>query len=159
MQNVTQGDEAARLMRTQRWLALGTVDADAAPSVTYVPFATVDGAFGIAVSRLAQHTASLLERRPASILLVDDAAPEDPYARARLSIDVEVTAAAAESTDAESVWNALEARHGTTVATLRTLTDFYAVLLRPRQARLVLGFASAHRLSGEIVAEILRGLS
>lgn len=147
--------EAARLIATQRWCALGTVDAHGAPSVTYVPFAPVDGAIGIVVSALASHAAHLAASPAASVLLVgDDVA--DPYARTRLTIPARAAEAAASSHEAEAVWDALAARHGETVAILRTLPDFRAVRLVPAGGRLVLGFASAHGLRGETLAELLR---
>jgi len=127
------------------------------PSVTYVPFARVDGSFGIVVSRLAAHTADLVARRPASVLLVDDELERrDAYARARFSIQVTASPQAAGSASAGAIWSALEARHGETVRILRELPDFEAILLEPLRGRLVLGFASAHDLRAETIVELLR---
>ena len=149
--------EAARLIATQTWCALGTVDPVGVPSVTYVPFAVVDGAFGVVVSRLAAHTASLLARRPASILLVgDELPPSDAYTRARFTIGVRPAPQIAGSKAADAVWSALAARQGATVGILRTLPDFDAVRLEPLDGRLILGFASAHDLAAGAIVEMLR---
>lgn len=146
---------AARLIAQQRWLALGTAGEDGVPSVTYAPFAAVDGAFGIVVSALAAHTANLLARRTASVLLVDEG-DGDAYARVRLTVGVTAWAAAPGSANADAIWSALEGRQGATVATLRTLPDFHAVALAPVSARLVSGFASAHDLGAAAIVAVLR---
>ncbi len=149
--------EAARLVSTQSWLALATVDERGVPSVSYVPFASVDGAFGIVVSRLAAHTANLAARRPASVLLVeDDPVRGDPYARVRFSIGVTAQPNAPGSAASDAIWSALEARHGATVRTLRELPDFGAVSLAPDSGRIVLGFASAHDVGASAIVELLR---
>lgn len=149
--------EALRLLSTQLWFALATVDREGVPSISYLPFAMVDGAFGIVVSRLAVHSVSLLARRPASVLLVDAGAPlSDAYARARFSIGVAASPQAAGSSSAAAIWSALERRQGETVRTLRTLPDFDAISLAPISGRLVLGFAAAYDLSGASVAELMK---
>jgi heme iron utilization protein len=149
--------EASRLISAQGWCALGTVDRSGTPSVSYVPFVSVDGAFGIAVSRLAAHTANLLALRPASLLLVDgDFDQRDAYTRARFSIAATVHPEAPGSAAADAVWSALESRHGATVRTLRALPDFQPVLLVPVSGRLILGFASAHDFDADVIAELLR---
>jgi putative heme iron utilization protein len=149
--------EAARLISAQSWLALATVDAGGVPAVSYVPFATVDGAFGIVVSRLAAHTANLVARRPASVLLVDDDAPGgDAYDRVRFSIGVTASPNAPGSATSDAIWSALETRHGATVRILRELPDFAAVSLTPQSGRIVLGFASAHDIGAAALGELLR---
>jgi|ERR1700688_943419 len=149
--------EAGRLISARRWLALGTVDQSGIPSVSYVPFAPVDGAFGIVVSRLAAHTANLFSRRPASLLLVDDEAGQpDAYARVRFTIGVTAQTNAPGSARADAIWSALESRQGATVRTLRALPDFQAISLEPASGRLVLGFASAHDIGADAIVELLR---
>jgi heme iron utilization protein len=148
--------EAARLVSTQRWLALGTVDRSGVPSVTYVPFTTVNGAFGVVVSRLAAHTANLLAQRPASVLLVDDDLQQgDAYTRTRFSVSVEAVPRAHDSAEANAIWSALETRQGATVRVLRTLPDFEAIALQPTSGRIVLGFASAHDLDAGAILGLL----
>lgn len=150
--------EAARLIAAQDWLALGTVDPSGSPSVTYVPFACVDGALGIVVSRLAAHTANLIARRPASVLIADeDFRQRDAYARPRITIAVTASPRAPGSAEAEGIWSSLERRQGDTVRTLRMLPDFAAISLEPVSGRLILGFASAHDLGAAEIGTLLRG--
>lgn len=154
---LTQEREVARLISSLPWIALATVGESGTPSISYVPFAPVRGAFGIVVSRLAAHTASLLARRPVAILFVDDnSAQPDVYARTRLSVDVSVMPSEPGSTAADAVWTALERRHGETVSTLRLLPDFDAISLEPRGGRLILGFASAHDITDVAIKASLR---
>jgi len=154
---IAQEREVARLISLLPWIALATAGESGAPSISYVPFAPVSGAFGIVVSRLAAHTANLLARRRAAVLLVDgDSAQPDVYARTRLSVDVSVTPNEPGSTAANDVWSALERRHGETVGMLRLLPDFEAVSLEPRSGRLILGFASAHDITDVAIKASLR---
>lgn len=156
MQSDDPRRETARLIAAQTWLALGTVDQGGVPSVTYVPFAAAGGALGIVVSRLAAHTANLLARRPASVLIVDDDVEgRDAFMRARFTIAVKASPNAAGSAKADAIWSALESRQGATVRTLRTLPDFEAISLEPVSGRLVLGFASAHNLGATAITELL----
>jgi putative heme iron utilization protein len=151
--------EAARLISTRPWLALSTVDRDGTPALSCVPFAVVDGTFGIVASRLAAHTANLLARRPAAILLVDGDERSDAYAQPRFSIAAEPLPRTRGSADAEAIWSALETRHGQTVQILRTLPDFEPIALRPIGGRLVLGFASAHDLDAGAIVDVLHALT
>lgn len=148
--------EAVRLISEQRWLALATVDEERLPTVSYVPFAVAGAAFVLVASRLAGHTASLLARRPASVLFVaGDAVQQDAYARPRLTVRVRALPAAPGSAAADTIWSCLEARQGPTVQILRTLPDFAAIALEPIGARVISGFAAAHDLDGPMMAEIL----
>jgi putative heme iron utilization protein len=147
--------QAASLVAAQRWLALSTVDESGAPAASYVPFAPVLGGFGIVVSRLSPHTPHLLAQRPAAVLLVGDGV-QDPYSRSRLSVNVIPHNSAAASKEAQTIWSALQERHGETVAILRMLPDFEAITLEPKHGRLVLGFASAHDLDAATLKEMLR---
>ncbi|MGH7661532.1 MAG: pyridoxamine 5'-phosphate oxidase family protein [Vulcanimicrobiaceae bacterium] len=147
--------QAASLISMQRWLALATVDESGVPTASYVPFAPALGAFAIVVSRLSAHTPHLLAQRPAAVLMVGEDA-RDPYSRSRLSVDVTPHNNAAGSQEAQTIWSALEARHGETVSILRMLPDFEAISLAPKQGRLVLGFASAHDLDAATIQGMLR---
>ena len=117
-------------------------------------YACVGGAIAFAVSGLAAHARHLALRYFASLLIVGDA-PADAYARSRLTVNVRARVLAAGTPSAERVWDALERKHGTTVAILRGLGDFTVYASVPEQGRLVLGFASAHDVSKELLAAAL----
>jgi heme iron utilization protein len=156
--NATQA--AGSLIESARWFALATVGASGEPAVSYVPFACVEGGFGIVVSGLATHTANLIARPAVSLLVIGEPAPdEDAFARSRLSIDALARVAPPSSASAEAIWDALAARHEGTVAILRSLPDFRPILLEPLRARLVLGFAAASDLDAPALQNLLRSLS
>lgn len=150
---------AASLIGSARWFALATVGASGEPSISYVPFACVEGAFGIVVSGLASHTGNLLARPTVSLLAVGEPAPDDDaFARARISIDANARETAPNSSGAAAVWDALAARHGDTAAVLRGLPDFRAIVLQPIRARLVLGFAAAYDLDAATLETLIRSV-
>jgi 8-oxo-dGTP diphosphatase len=136
------------------FLSLATTDARGLAYASYVPYACVDGSFGFAVSGLAAHAKHLALRYFASLLIVGDA-PADAYARARLTVSVRARVLAAGTPAAERVWDALERRHGSTVAILRGLGDFTVYASAPEHGRLVLGFASAYDVSRAMLAAAL----
>jgi putative heme iron utilization protein len=149
---------AASLVANCRWLALATLGESGVPSTSYAPFAIVEASFAIAVSRLSAHTAELRSSPAASLLLTAEPAREaDAYARTRLAVEVLSRFAVRGSPPSEAVWSALEDRHGATVRILRALPDFETVLLEPRRARLIAGFAAALDLDAATVRRILRG--
>jgi heme iron utilization protein len=152
MDDAEMARAARAMVADARWMALATVADAGEPAMSYVPFAPVESGFGIVVSRLAAHTAHLTARPRAALLLVgEDAADGDPFARSRLSIDV-VARAVTDPVAASTVWDALARRNGPTVEILRTLPDFRAFVFQPIRARIVLGFAQAGNLDGrEIV--------
>jgi heme iron utilization protein len=147
---------AAALLRGAPWFALATVDTRDEPATSYVPFALVEGGFGIVVSALAAHAAHLAARPSVALLAVgEEPANHDPFARARIAIDALAHETRPGSAEANAIWDALVARHGDTAALLRTLPDFRAIRFEPRRARLVLGFAAAYDLDAAALARIL----
>jgi putative heme iron utilization protein len=159
MDDVNPRRSAAQLIAAVRWFALATLDEHGSPALSYVPFAAAGGAFAIVASRLAAHTANLLARRPATIILVDADARGDAYAQPRLSIQVSACPQPRGSAEADAIWSALVARHGATATILRTLPDFEAISLAPGTGRLVSGFASAHDLDASAIVDSLRTAS
>lgn len=152
-------EEAGSLIANARWFALATTSASGEPAISYVPFACVEGGFGIVVSGLAAHTANLIARPTVSLLVIGDPAPDDDaFARSRLSIDAFAHLAAPGSASAEAIWDALAARHEGTVAVLRSLPDFRPIRLEPLRARLVLGFAAASDLDAAALKNVLGSL-
>lgn len=143
----------AELLAAQSSLALGTSDERGRAYVSYVPFAWVAGTLVFAVSGLAAHARHLRTSDATSALVVGDPI-SDPYARIRLTLDGRARALTARSPEAESAWDALQARHGNTPAILRALPDFIAYAFEPEHARLILGFASAHTVAPICLARL-----
>ncbi len=136
------------------FLALATTDDRGLAFASYVPYACVDGTFAFAVSGLAAHARHLALRYFASLLIVGEA-PADAYARARLTVNVRARVLPAGTPAAERVWDALQRKHGATVAILRGLGDFTVYAGVPEHGRLVLGFAAAHDVSKDVLAAAL----
>lgn len=159
MDAVARQREAIRLLSEQPWFALATIDRKEVPLVSYIPFTIVGVAFGIVVSRLAAHSAPLLARRSASVLLVDSGSQvTDAYARLRFSIAVNTSPEPPGSGSADAIWSALEQRHGETVRALRDLPDFNAISLEPVSGRFILGFAAAFDFSAAAIAELMKNV-
>ena len=153
-------NETTSLVARCDWLALATIAEDAEPSSSYVPFAIVESAFAIAVSRLSVHTRDLRARADASVLLVPDPSAEhDPFARPRLAVDVRAAFAERDSSRSHAIWKALQARLGDTAALLRALPDFETLLLVPKSARLILGFGAASDIDAAALQTALRAVA
>ena len=143
MTDTTIAAAARSLVLDARWLTLATVGADGEPSTSYVPFALVEGGFGIVVSALAAHTGHLRSHPRVAALVVAETVPgDDPFARPRLSIDARAHEVS-DPADAAAIWDALARRNGETATLLRTLPDFRPFVLAPIAVRAILGFGQA----------------
>jgi putative heme iron utilization protein len=147
--------EAARgalaRLRAARSLVLATLNEAGEPEASYAPFVIDEaGRFIVFVSRLSSHTANLLERGSASVLLIEDEADSAQiYARRRVSYRCNVERLDRAGKEGEVVLQGLAARHGEIIEVLRGLADFELVALRPRSGQLVVGFGRAYRLGGD----------
>jgi putative heme iron utilization protein len=151
MTNTNTIQAARALIDGASWLALATIGADGEAAVSYVPFALVEGGFGVAVSTLAAHTAHLVARPRISLLVVGDPTQDgDSFACPRVTIHA-VAHAVTDPVQATAIWEALARRHGPTAEILRTLPDFHPFVLTPMRARVVFGFAQANDLDAEML--------
>lgn len=147
----------ARLVRTRRTAALGTLRA-AAPCVSMVPYAlAADGSgFLIHVSTLAAHTKDMLADARVGLLI---SAPEDaaatPLALERVSVQARAAKIAADAAGIAALRAAYLARFPD-AEPMFGFADFALFLLRPESVRFVAGFGQAHSLSAETLTEILR---
>jgi heme iron utilization protein len=140
----------ARLIRTQRIAALGTIS-DGGPLVSMVPFvASVDlSSFSIHVSQLAQHTQSILRDRRVSLMIAEpDTGEQDPQTLARVSIRGDATETppgAAEHEGAKATYLEKFPRSAGNFA----LGDFLLYRIAPRTARYVGGFGKIYDLAAD----------
>lgn len=142
---------ALNALRTAcRSLILATAAADGTPDASYAPFAIADdGSLLILVSGLARHTTNLRRSGRASAMVIEDEqATSQPYARRRVTYACRVEPVAPASQAWEDGVNALERRHGGVVTMLRGLRDFELLRLIPESGVLVLGFGRAWQLGG-----------
>ena len=138
----------ARLMRTQRVAALGTIH-NGAPLVSMVLYAASSdfASFYIHVSRLAQHTQGLIEDPRVSLMIAEaDTGAKDPQTLARVSVRgeaSEIPSAAADHQMAKLIY--LEKFPG--AAFNFGLGDFSLYRIRPHAARYVGGFGKIFDLA------------
>jgi heme iron utilization protein len=134
---------ARELLHTSRSLMLGTIDAAGVPLVSYAPFARDDsGDFLIAVSALAAHQPALATADRVSVMLIEDeAAARQIFARTRLSLECEIKPSP--GPDRSQVFAALRERFGEIADLLEGLGDFHAYRLTPRRGQFVTGFGAA----------------
>ncbi len=141
---------ARRLLRTALTASLGTVDAEGAPHVSYVAFATaMDGAPILLFSTLAAHTRNLA-RAPRVALLVGDAPRRegDPMDSARLTLH----GTAAPSSD--PLYRARYLRRHPAAELYAGFDDFSIYALAVAAVHFVGGFAFARSLSaGEVLLD------
>ncbi|OOZ38605.1 hypothetical protein BOW53_14940 [Solemya pervernicosa gill symbiont] len=84
-----------RLIRSQRWAALATLQKDGTPLASMVAYAFDDNfsQLYLHLSQLAAHTGNLLERPTISLVISEpDDGRKDPQTLARLTLNGEVTA-------------------------------------------------------------------
>jgi len=147
-ENPTDSLAAARaraqdLFGTVRSLMLGTIDGAGMPLVSYAPFAQDDsGDLLIAVSALAAHQPALAAASRVSVMLIEDeAATRQVFARTRLTLECEITPS--QGAARREVFAALRERFGEIADLLEGLGDFHAYRLRPRRGQFVMGFGAA----------------
>ena len=140
----------ARLIRTQRIAALGTIR-DTAPLVSMVLYvAAADlSSFYIHVSQLAQHTQALRQDRRVSLMIVEpDSGETDPQLLARVSIRGEAIETPPTAGNYEDVRSAYLARFPRSAVNFG-LGDFILYGIAPRTARYVEGFGRIFDLAAE----------
>jgi putative heme iron utilization protein len=153
-------DAAAGLLRACRSLVMASTDAAQVPLASYAPYVVAGAALHVFVSRLAAHSANLARcagaHRPLSAMVIEDEARSpQPFARRRMVCECTVTAIPGEDPRRAEILDALEARFGAVVVTLRQLPDFELFRLAPRSAQLVQGFGQAFVLDESALRRVL----
>jgi putative heme iron utilization protein len=145
----------ARLIRTQRTAALGTVF-DTAPLVSMVLYAAADdlSAFYIHISQLAQHTQAIRQDRRVGLMIAEpDSGEVDPQTLGRVSIRGAATELSPAASDHEAAKAAYLAKFPGSAATFG-LGDFSLYAITPLEARYVAGFGRIFDLAAEDFGEI-----
>jgi len=145
----------AELRQSARTVQLATVDADGLPRCSYTPFAfDEDGALLIFISDLSRHTGELLNQpRCSAMLIADEAASSEVYARLRVTWACRAEFIAREAPGWGERLARLKARQGKLVELLETLADFRLFRLVPESGLFVMGFGQAYQLHGQALDE------
>ena len=139
------------LIEKTQSVILGTVDADGNPNSSYAPFANVNGSFQVLVSFMAKHTKNLRDQKNVSVMLIEDeTAHKQIYARNRLTLDCEAVLVETGSEFFHQSVKALEERHGNIVKMLSELNDFVLFDLQPKSGSYVNGFGSAYSVNSDL---------
>jgi putative heme iron utilization protein len=149
---------AARLLRTQRILSLGTLH-EGAPSVTMAPFAVMQEplALVLLVSGLASHTKDMVaDPRVASMVSEPEREDAPVHSLGRVSIQAHARRVAADDAHHDAARAAYSARFPD-MEMLFSLGDFGLFLLEPVAIRVVTGFAQAASITKDTLAAALRG--
>ena len=125
---------------------LATATTDGHPTASYAPYLSDEEPllFYIFISELAEHTGNLLQNPKASLLFIDNEAESGSlFARKRITYSCKVEAISRDQLIFDTLLDRFEARHGSTMALLRTCQDFHLFRLTPTKASYVRGFGDA----------------
>lgn len=145
-----------QLLEQVKTLQIATLDAVGEPAISYAPFVQDgEGNFYIFVSGLSSHTQEIIAHPRVSVLLVEDEqAARQIFARTRASYRCEAKAVARDDAAFPPILDAMEERFGNVVGVLRGLGDFVLFRLKPVSGRFVMGFGQAFVLAGEGFREL-----
>ena len=150
-EDIQPASVCADLIETMRSLQLSTVGADGLPHCGYTPYLhRTPDSFYIFVSQLAAHTRNLLVNKTVAIMIIaDEQATSQIFARARVNYLCEAKRIDSENPDYGPVLDDYQQRHGKMAGLLRQLPDFVLFQLQPISGQFVMGFGKAYTLTGE----------
>ena len=150
IQDNLQG-EIPEFISTQKSLILSSIDPQGQPYASYAPFGIGDACLYVLLSDIALHAINLkLNPTPSVMIIQDESAAGELFARLRVTYRVEATEIAHDAGAAyDAGIQALVARHGQRINELRQLSDFHLFQLQPVSGRFVKGFGRAYDFSGK----------
>jgi len=133
---------------------LSTIGDDEQPHNGYAPFVFDGKDIIIFVSQLSLHTRDLLANSKVSVMLIaDESASEQIFARTRLSYQCDAQVIAIDHESFAPLLDAMQARHGKMIGLLRQLPDFVLFRLQATKGQFVMGFGQAYHLQGDNLDE------
>lgn len=138
-------------------LMLSTVDGGGQPQASYAPYVIDDRhQIYIFTSGLSAHTDNLHATGLASVLLIEDeAAAPQVFARQRISYDCRATLLPRGNPSWEAIADRFEQRFGEIISMLRSLEDFQIFCLSPQGGRFVMGFGAAYAVDPQHLGQLI----
>ena len=132
-------------------LQLSTIGKNGRPESSYAPFvADQNNQFYIYISALASHTKNLLHDSRAGVMFIEpEEQAENIFARKRLTFNCDAEILVRESQDWVRIMSLFDDIAGELMQTLRMLSDFQMIRLKPNSGLFVKGFGKAYEISGE----------
>lgn len=137
-------------------LALATVDEQGVPNVSYAPFVIDNGEYQVLISTVARHARNLMQMPKLSLMLIEDeAASSEIFARRRLTFDATARMIARDSAEWQTGIDKLKARHGVLVEKLIELGDFKLFSFKVHNGLFVKGFGKAFHIDAGGAADLV----
>jgi len=132
------------LLAASSTLMLASLDDAHFPDASLTPYLYHESCFWIFVSQLSKHTANLIERKKASVLIHEEVVePANPFTLKRASAQCTVELV---QENKEAILDKMAERLGPTVGLLRQLGDFHLIKLTPRKGQFIAGFGQAFEI-------------
>ncbi|MBT5486723.1 MAG: HugZ family protein [Deltaproteobacteria bacterium] len=143
--------EYLNFLKKYHSLQLSTIGENGRPESSYAPFvADQNNQFYIYISALASHTKNLLHDSRAGIMFIEpEEQAENIFARKRLTFNCDAENLVRESQDWVRIMSLFDDIAGELMQTLRMLSDFQMIRLKPNSGLFVKGFGKAYEISGE----------
>ncbi|MFC6669919.1 pyridoxamine 5'-phosphate oxidase family protein [Marinobacterium aestuariivivens] len=139
--------EVQDFIASRKLLFLASLTPGGRSHASTAPFLVVDGRFYLFLSDLSEHAVNLKTNPHASLMLAaDEADTRQPFARLRLSFDVEAALIGRDDPRWTPLLERIGERFGSVIDQLRTLADFNLFELVPANGRYVKGFGKAYRI-------------
>lgn len=155
-QSKQETDEGAELVAevrdfiaSRKLLNLASLTPQGHPHASTAPFLAADGNFYLFISDLSGHANNLKGDSRASVIFnADEGDTKQPFARLRVTFNVEAGIIAREDTLWQTRIGQMQEKFGPVIDHLKDLEDFNLFELKPSGGRYVKGFGKAYALEG-----------
>lgn len=154
-ENVISDSVINELLQQQQSCCLATLDEAGQAHASYSPFAfnIEKNELYLILSELSEHCLNLLARPGVSVLIMEDEADSKQiFARRRVQYAMQARECV-DTTEHETIINALKQRHGGIIDLLNGLTDFHVFKLVSNGGRYIEGFGKAYTSDNSSLTE------
>ena len=128
---------------------LATINSDNQPEASYAPCVWHRGDCFLFLSGLSSHSANLLNNPRISLLLLEQDAPANAFARKRASLHGSATEIGRDDELFARIMDLFHQSFGKVMQLIEPLPDFRLFRVKLEQGSFVRGFGQAYRLEGE----------